>query len=291
MPVLPPGGKTLVALVVWPPWCLTSVNSSCGFFCLARGAKDTPNTTSPPAFFCCLFVGFNEKTTENHPGFFGGLSSVCFLFQIIFMYPFFSWADTERTQEKGPKCTAWKFQPLLVFSIHLRPLKTAILVALKTNGRLCFAGSFSLNMFFVSLLNLSILFLDEWISSKFGLNNCWVMTAVYVFWYIYISSHTNLCTYQRQTSKYRVHLQPNFTAFWGDGNSRDPHGTHGTRGTHSILPYVYRCVMCPQNFRVGPFPHNCQRLGLISLDIQTPTEKLSWTPKIYLKHLRRYFYL
>ena len=186
MPVLPPGGKTLVALVVWPPWCLTSVNSSCGFFCLARGAKDTPNTTSPPALFCCLFVGFNEKTTENHPGFFGGLSSVCFLFQIIFMYPFFSWADTERTQEKGPKCTAWKFQPLLVFSIHLRPLKTAILVALKTNGRLCFAGSFSLNMFFVSLLNLSILFLDEWISSKFGLNNCWVMTAVYVFWYIYI---------------------------------------------------------------------------------------------------------
>ena len=120
-------------------------------------------------------------------------------------------------------------------------------------------------------------------------NDSGVCFLVYI--YIYISSHTNLCTYQRQTSKYRVHLQPNFTAFWGDGNSRDPHGTHGTRGTHSILPYVYRCVMCPQNFRVGPFPHNCQRLGLISLDIQTPTEKLSWTPKIYLKHLRRYFYL
>ena len=38
--------------------------------------------------------------------------------------------------------------------------------------------------FFVSLLNLSILFLDEWTSSKFALNNCWVWQR-YMYRYIY----------------------------------------------------------------------------------------------------------
>ena len=99
------------------------------------------------------------------------------------------------------------------------------------------------------------------------------MTPVYVGIYIYLGTFMYILTSNGKVSSTSNQTE---TRLWSVSH---------VRGTHSILPYVIRCAMCPQSFQVGPFPHNCQRLGLIPLDIQTPTEKVSWTPKIYLKHL------